>query len=399
MNGSRDDSDAGGAGTGPAAGNGPVVGPGPRDGDGVGALSPVRIVGTGLIGTSVGLALRARGVRVTLADPSPTACALARDLGAGELATDADPEPAVVVAAAPPDVVGSVVAAELAAHPTAVVTDVASVKAAILAELVAGGADVSRYVGSHPMAGRERSGAISGRPDLFEGRPWVVVPHEDSAVNAVETVTALALATGGAPVRMPAEEHDAAVAAVSHVPQVAASLVAARLRDLPTEAVGLSGQGVRDVTRIAASDPALWTQILVGNAGAVSSVLRDVLVALGDVVEALDVLRDDPDADAPGARSTLAAMLADGNAGHARIPGKHGAAPSLFTTVTVLIPDTPGMLGRVFADVGAEGVNIEDVRIEHALGRPVGVAHLLVAPADADPLRAGLLARGWNVTE
>ena len=78
MNGSRDDSDAGGAGTGSAAGNGPVVGPGPRDGDGVGVLSPVRIVGTGLIGTSVGLALRARGVRVTLADPSPTACASMR---------------------------------------------------------------------------------------------------------------------------------------------------------------------------------------------------------------------------------------------------------------------------------------------------------------------------------
>lgn len=369
------------------------------NGDAAAGLGPVRIVGTGLIGTSIGLALRARGVAVTLTDPSPTACALARDLGAGEVATEHDPEPVIVVVAAPPDVVATVVARELAAHPGAVVTDVASVKSAILAELLAGDADVRRYVGSHPMGGRERSGAISGRPDLFEGRPWVVVPHDGSDERAIELVTALAHAAGGAPVRMPATEHDAAVAAVSHVPQVAASLVAARLRDLPTEAVGLSGQGVRDVTRIAASDPTLWTQILVGNAGAVASVLREVHASLGEVVDALDVLQEDPDADAPGARSTLAGMLADGNAGHARIPGKHGAAPSVFTTVTVLIPDEPGTLGRIFADVGEEGVNIEDVRIEHALGRLVGVVDLLVAPADADPLRAGLTARGWTVTE
>lgn len=397
MNGSRDDSDAGGAGTGSAAGNGPVVGPGPRDGDGVGALSPVRIVGTGLIGTSVGLALRARGVRVTLADPSPTACALARDLGAGELATDADPEPAVVVAAAPPDVVGSVVAAELAAHPTAVVTDVASVKAAILAELVAGGADVSRYVGSHPMAGRERSGAISGRPDLFEGRPWVVVPHEDSAVNAVETVTALALATGGAPVRMPAEEHDAAVAAVSHVPQVAASLVAARLRDLPTEAVGLSGQGVRDVTRIAASDPGLWTQILAGNAGSVRAVLTSLRDELDGVIGALGDLEHGLDEDAPGARAVLARAIADGNAGHSRIPGKHGAAPTAYTLVSVVVDDRPGELARLFADIGEAGINLEDLRLDHGLGLPFGVAEVSVVPAAAGPLEDALLARGWQL--
>ncbi|GAB47601.1 prephenate dehydrogenase [Mobilicoccus pelagius] len=362
-------------------------------------LGPVLVVGTGLIGTSLGLALRAEGVTVTLSDPSPTACALARDLGAGALETADDPEPAVVVVAAPPDVVGAVVAARLAAHPHAVVTDVASVKSAVLGDLLAAGVDVTRYVGSHPMAGRERSGAIAGRADLFQGRPWVVVPHEHSDPAAVEAVTVLATAAGGAPVRMPAHEHDEAVAAVSHVPQVAASLVAARLRDLSTDAVGLAGQGVRDVTRIAASDPALWTQILVGNAAAVSTVLGELHTAIGEVLDALDGLREDADAEAPGARATLAAMLADGNAGHARIPGKHGSSPTMYTTVTVLIPDEPGMLARLFADVGDEGVNIEDIRMEHAVGRLVGVVDLLVRPDAADPLCAGLLARGWNLTE
>ncbi len=369
------------------------------NGSGVATPGPVRIVGTGLIGTSLGLALRAQGIPVTLTDASPTACTLARDLGAGVVATPEDPEPELVVVAAPPDVVSTVVAAELAAHPGAVVTDVASVKRAILDELTRSGADIGRYVGSHPMAGRERSGAISGRADLFQGRPWVVVAHDASRPGAAERVTALARAVGAAPVAMPAREHDEAVAAVSHVPQIAASLVAARLRDLSTEAVGLAGQGVRDVTRIAASDPTLWTQIFVGNAAAVARVLTEMHLSLGAVIDALESLADDPDADAPGSRSALAALMADGNAGHARIPGKHGAAPSVLATVTVLIPDEPGTLGRLFADVGDEGVNIEDVRMEHAVGRLVGVVELLVEPAEVEPLRTGLTARGWNVSE
>lgn len=362
-------------------------------------LRHVRVVGTGLIGTSVGLALRAEGVRVSLTDVSPTAATLARDLGAGELNPDDAADPDLIVVASPPDVVVDVVSRELRAYPQAVVTDVASVKLAVLTGVSARGADLSRYVGSHPMAGRERSGAIAGRADLFQGRPWVVVGHDRTRPEAKDAVTELARLVGGAPVSMPAAEHDAAVAAVSHVPQVAASLVAGRLRDLSPDAVGLAGQGVRDVTRIAASDPALWTQILVGNAASVSAVLREVQDGLTRVIDALDALVESPDADAPGARAALATLLADGNAGHARIPGKHGAPPSLYTEVTVLIPDEPGTLGRLFADVGDEGVNIEDMRMDHAVGRPVGVVDLLVKPAVADPLRAGLTRRGWRLQE
>lgn len=363
------------------------------------ALQRVRVVGTGLIGTSVGLALRAAGVEVSLQDPSPTAAALARDLGAGQLAEPDDAHPDIVVVACPPDVVAQVVIAALRDHPDATVTDVASVKWAVLDELRRSDADLTRYVGSHPMAGRERSGAVSGRTDLFTGRPWVLVPHEGSAEGSVALVSDLARAVGAIVATMPAGEHDAAVAAISHVPQVAASLVAARLRDLSTEAIGLAGQGVRDVTRIAASDPTLWTQILVGNAEAVAAILAQVREDLDGVIDALLALGSDPDADAPGARSVLAQLIAGGNAGQARIPGKHGAAPATYATVTVLVPDEPGQLGRLFTDMGEEGINLEDVRIDHAVGRLMGVADLLVRPAEADPLRAGLAARGWTVTE
>jgi len=136
----------------------------------------VRIVGTGLIGASLGMALSRRGFRVSLDDPSPTAAALARDLGAGVLAADSDDVPDVVVVAAPPDVVADVVARELAHWPKAVVTDAASIKGAVLRALQDKGVDLSRYVGSHPMAGREKSGVVAAQGDLFEGRSWVVAP-------------------------------------------------------------------------------------------------------------------------------------------------------------------------------------------------------------------------------
>ncbi len=385
----------------------------------------VRIVGTGLMGASIGLALRRAGVPVTLADISPTARALARDLGAGTLTTAQAPanQPALVVVAIPPDVTARVVAAELRAWPEATVTDVASVKSAILHELtghlepghpsssaaaVAGAEPIhlppmtlehrARYVGSHPMAGRERSGAIAAKADLFEGRPWVITPHPDSAPTSVALVEELARQVGAVVTLMDADEHDEAVAAVSHVPQVAASLVAARLRDLPTRSVGLAGSGLRDVIRIAASDPAMWTAILTGNATAVSQVLRDLMTDLAGVIDALTAL-EEPSHNDIGAREVLARLVSNGNAGYARIPGKHGASPTTYAVVTVVIPDTPGSLGRLLVTVGEEGVNLEDLHLEHNLGKLTGIVEISVVPAAADPLRAALRTRGWTVQD
>jgi prephenate dehydrogenase len=354
----------------------------------------VRIVGTGLIGTSLGIALSRAGYAVRLADPSPTAVALARDLGAGSIASQGDPAPDIVVVAAPPDVAGAVVADELGAWPEAVVTDVASVKVAVLEDVRARGADLTRYAGSHPMAGRERSGAVAARGDLFDGRAWVVVPNVDSSDATVAAVRELANAAGGTVSTMSPSEHDAAVAAVSHVPQLASSLVAGRLRDLTDPAVALSGQGIRDVTRIAESDPQLWTQILAGNAGAVREVLVHLHAELGEVIEALDTLTD---GDGVGAREVLARVVAHGNAGHARIPGKHGAAPTAYGVVVVLVPDRPGELARLLHDVGDAGVNLEDLHLEHGLGQPFGLAEISVLPAVAERLGEELTSRGWRL--
>ncbi|WP_341360864.1 prephenate dehydrogenase [Georgenia sp. M64] len=363
----------------------------------VSTTGPVKIVGTGLLGASIGLALTSAGVDVQLADLSPTAQALARDLGAGRPFAAGEPDPVLVVVATPPDVTAAAVVAQLRQHPGAVVTDVASVKALVAAEVQAeAGADAERYVGSHPMAGRERSGAAAADADLFVGRPWVIVPGERSTPEAVRVVRALAVDLGAAPVTLGAQEHDDAVALVSHVPQLASSLVAARLHGAPESALGLSGQGLRDVTRIAASDAQLWSTILVGNAGPVGRALRALRSDVDDLISALDrAATEGPLTE--GAVGPLARVIAAGNAGAARIPGKHGGAPNRYGEVAVLVPDAPGELGRLFSEVGEAGVNIEDLQLEHSAGQSVGLAVLSVVPAAAEPLEAELDRRGWRV--
>lgn len=350
---------------------------------------PVRVVGAGLLGASIGLSLRARGVDVILADASRANLSLAIDYGAGRAASS-DDTPTLIVVCVPPDSTASVVAAELAAYPDAVVTDVASVKVAPFEELEAAGADLSRYVGSHPLAGRERGGAIAGRADLFIARPWVVCSRPEVSRSRVSLIESLALDLGAIPVEMNTVAHDAAVALVSHAPQLVSSLMAKRLVGSSEAALGLAGQGVRDVTRIAASNPELWVQILGANAPAVVDILRGYRDDLERVIGALD------DLDAPGARRALAEELAGGNAGVARIPGKHGQ-DRRFASIVVLVDDTPGELGRLFTELGEIGVNIEDLRLEHSPGAQIGLAEIAVLPEAQQRTIDDLIARGWRI--
>lgn len=368
----------------------------------VATTGPVKVIGAGLLGSSIGLGLTTRGVTVTLEDTSPTALALARDVGAGTPAAPGDAEPALVVVATPPDVVARTVAAALRTHPHAVVTDVASVKSAVLADLAAMPEDSrplwERYVGSHPMAGRERSGPAGASADLFAARPWVIADGGASEARAVLAVRSLAVDLGAVPVSLSPAEHDRAVALVSHLPQVAASLVAAELAAAPESALGLAGQGLRDVTRIAAGDPVLWAAILAGNARPVATALRGVQNGLARVIEALDAaVAGGP--TAPGVLPALAGAVAAGNAGVARIPGKHGGAQRRYGEVTVLVPDRPGELARLLTEVGEAGVNLEDLSIEHSPRQKVGLATLAVLPSAVQRLEDALDSRGWRVVE
>ncbi|WP_136035353.1 prephenate dehydrogenase [Microbacterium sp. K35] len=359
-----------------------------------GAVAPrlsgtVRIVGAGLLGASVGHALRAKGVDVALTDASPAQLRLAVDYGAGRLAA-ADDAPALIVVAVPPDVTADVVQAELERYPDAVVTDVASVKLEPFRTLRDRGVDLARYIGSHPLAGRERGGAISARADLFIGRPWVVCRDEDTKATDLALVEALALDVGAMPLEMTPEEHDRSVALTSHVPQVVASLLAARLAGAEEGALRLAGQGVRDTTRIAASAPELWVQILGANAGPVVEILDALAADLGDVAEALRAPA------APGARRVIAETIRQGNDGVERLPGKHGQNRR-FETLVVMVDDTAGQLGRLFGELGELGVNVEDLRLEHSPGAQFGLAEISVDPAALHGAITGLQERGWRI--
>ncbi|WP_375003449.1 prephenate dehydrogenase [Aeromicrobium sp. CTD01-1L150] len=344
-------------------------------------LPPTLVVGCGLIGTSVALGLRSHGIDVHLvdADPEHVRVAVARGAGVADPVSD----PALVVVAVPPRATAEAVRAALRDWPDAVVTDVASIKGRILAA-VKGDPGAERYVGGHPMAGSERSGPQAASGQLFEGRPWVLTPTNGSADASVRLVEEVAVMLGGVPITMDADAHDDAVALVSHVPQVVSSLTAARLLNAPTSHLALAGQGLRDVTRIAGSDPSLWQDILGGNATAVRDVLGAVRADLDVVLEALDAGRD------------LSAVLKSGREGAELLPGKHGGARPELVTVFVQVSDAPGELSRLFARVGGSGVNIEDLRIDHELGRPVGLVEIAVLAARAEHLVDVLTQDGWT---
>ena len=354
---------------------------------------PVVILGTGLLGASIGLGLRGRGVPVFLFDTSPTNQAVAVDIGAGRPLEELDGPPQLVVVAAPPDVTAQVVEKALADYPESEVVDIASVKAGIQAELRERGVDLSRYVGTHPMAGREKSGPVAARGALFTSMPWVICPTEETGAAALQVARSLAGDLGAIVSQFTADEHDEAVALVSHLPQIMSSLLASRLQGTPLHALSLAGNGLRDTTRIAASDPTLWVQILGGNAEKVVNILHGVREDLNRLIGTLESPL------APGARLDLAQLISEGNAGQARIPGKHGGPPQAYSWLTILVDDKPGQIARLLTEIGEVGVNVEDLRLDHSSGQNVGMVELSVLPNKHDLLVEALTDRGWRVLQ
>jgi prephenate dehydrogenase len=347
----------------------------------------VVVIGTGLIGTSVALALRERGIEVSLADRDPASVRLATEIGAGTPLRDDDARADIAVLAVPPAAVAATLLDAQKRDLARFYTDVASVKVRPLREAAELGCDLTGFVAGHPLAGRERSGPAAARGDLFLGRPWALCPTPETSPAATEAVRELATTCGAQTVVVDAPDHDHAVALVSHAPHVAASAIAARLGDASDVALGLAGQGVRDMTRIAAGDPGLWLGILGFNAGPVADVIDEIATDLAATAAAL---RD-------GTHPAVTGLLERGVAGRRRLPGKHGDRAGAYTVVSVVIPDRPGELALLFQAAGVAGVNIEDVTIEHSPGRPVGVVELSVVPEAAQRLAEELRARGWSV--
>jgi prephenate dehydrogenase len=343
----------------------------------------VGIVGAGLIGASAGMALSAAGVQVFVRDRDPEQVRLAVALGAGAAWSDEQVDHAIV--AVPPSAVVAEVLALQRSGLARTQSDVCSVKADPVSAAAAAGCDMTTFCGAHPIAGRERGGAVAARADLFSGRPWVITPVEVTGTPAIAAVERIAELCGALPVRISPQRHDVAMAALSHLPQLVASMLAADAGLLSDEELALAGQGFRDVTRLADSDPALWAQIIDGNRAEVSAAARRLV----------DRLLPEITGDTHEIAADVARLVAEGNAGRARLPDKAGSRPHAWVWVGVVVADRPGELARLFTAVADWDVNVEDIHVEHSRNAPFGRLELAVAAQRAGDLLGRLEQAGW----
>ena len=344
-------------------------------------LGKVRIVGSGLIGTSIGLGLVQRGIAVEMVDSDPSAQALARDLTGGVVVVD----PELVIFALPTPGLSQVIQSEIAINPQSTFMDVGSVKNEVVLQVKTFSGLSTRFLPTHPMAGREIGGAGSARADLFQGRSWILTPEADCSPESKNLVLELITLLGATPIELSALDHDAAVAKISHLPQIAASLVAKQLAGTPAEWMELAGQGLRDTTRIAGSDEKLWKEIIYSNRAEISELLISLQNDLTQMIKSLD----DP--------AKIAELIAAGRDGKAMIPGKHGGKAREYSYLPIVIDDKPGQLGAIFNECAAMQVNVEDLNIEHSPGQLSALITLSLSADDAEKLSAHLTSIGWNV--
>jgi prephenate dehydrogenase len=349
------------------------------------------VIGTGLIGTSVGLAARSAGLEVVLVDSDPQRLGVAVALGAGEPQAAATGAADLAVVAVPPASVAAVVEDVIRRDLAHYVTHVGGVQTRPQVEVESRLGRCDRFVGGHPIAGREVSGPQHADAGLFRDRPWVVCPTPASSGAAVDAVLELIGVCGAAPVLLDAATHDRVLATLSHVPQLVASALAASLRALPPAEAALAGSGVRDTTRLADSDPRMWAEIAAANSAEIAAGLRAVAMPLAELAATLE-------AGGAAAATAVEELVAAGRAGRALLPGKHGRARAALATVAVVIPDRPGALADLLATVAVHEVNLEDLRVEHAPGQPMGVVELAVDPGGRDALISALREAGWSAT-
>ena len=356
--------------------------------DSLGSSAPfkrVRIVGSGLIGTSIGLALVSRGVEVDMRDIDPRAELLARDL----VKSQELKEPELTIFALPSNHLSEVLNGEFSINPRSKFIDIGSIKTKPLLDVSKSDIPSENFLATHPMAGREVGGAESARADLFQSRTWVYIANDLDGKPVDPELLRYGLwlisALGAVPVAMQAAEHDRAVALISHLPQIVSSLLAGQLLSGERSALELSGAGLRDTTRIAASNATLWDEILSSNAAEIVPLLISLQNDLAALVEALK------------SNTSVSSFIEKGNQGRALIPGKHGGAAREYTYLPVVIEDKPGQLAALVSECAKANVNIEDLTIEHSPGQFTGLITLALSKSDADVLSAHLIGSGWNV--
>ncbi len=334
------------------------------------------VVGTGLIGTSIGIGLSVRGWEVCGWDPNPSHLDQAAAMGAianrAAGLTEAVAGADLVVLASPPQVTVTILST---LRTDALVTDVAGIKQPVVRAAL----ELPRFVGGHPMAGREVSGPIGASGDLFRGATWVLT-RDQSDPRDRDEVASIVRSLGAQPVEMTAAEHDRNVALVSHLPMVLAAALINRLSSAGRAADAMVAGGFRDLTRIALSSSDWWADLLVENRGSLASVLREISADLTGWAEQVEEMEQEWVSDLLGSARDRRAAL---------------AAPE--KSLGVLLEDRPGEIARVGQALAASGVDLRDLQLRHATHGGGGVLTLSVRPEEADRLRRALMTEGFGL--
>jgi prephenate dehydrogenase len=351
------------------------------------------IVGTGLIGASVGLAAKRAGVRQVRGwDADPDFLALAAERGAVD-------EPAESLVAAVEEAELAVVATPVAALPAGIaatldaaaagctVTDVGSTKAALCAEVD----DRARYIGGHPLCGSEARGPAHGSGQLFEGATWFLTPVAETAPERYRLVHGFVVSLGAVPVAIDPTAHDRLMALTSHLPHALANLIlnhAGSVRVDGHEPLAAAGGALRDMTRVAGANPRIWVDIFLDNAGEVRAALAEHRRRVAELDRALDA-RD---------AGWLARWIGEAAGNRRRLLEEAFTDVGELQRVRIHVPDRPGVLSGITQALGAESINIEDFELEHLSPERGGTLSVLVA-GEAQARRAAELleAQGYAV--
>jgi prephenate dehydrogenase len=359
-------------------------------------MERLAVVGTGLIGASIGLAAARNGTHVAGWDPDPAGLAAAVERGAvtdpaADLAAAvADAE--LVVVAAPigqlPATVAAVLAeADGAGERGATVTDVGSTKSSV----VAAAAGSPRFVGGHPLAGSEARGAEHASADLFQGATWFLTPTAQTEAHRHRLVHGFVGELGATPVAIDADAHDRLVALTSHVPHVLANVIANQLGGARIEGhdpLLNAGGALRDMTRIAGANPRIWVDILLDNADAVAAALAEHRRRVEQAESAL----------AAGDAGFLARWIGEAAGNRRQMLDRAYADPGALHRLRVHVSDRPGVLAGITQALGAARINIEDFEMHHVSPELGGTLNVLVSGEDEARRAVDLLeTQGYSV--
>jgi len=343
------------------------------------------VIGLGLIGSSVALALAESGWGVTGTDLDRAIVDAA--LSSGVISsTKQSRDVTLVVVATPASVVAETANAVLrdSSNASLIVTDVAGVKGSIVSNV-----HDPRFLAGHPMAGSELRGLAGARADLFQGCTWVLTPTVDTQPATYGTLHGVLRELGANVVAVDSDDHDRLVAVASHVPHLLAGALmneASRAAEEDTVLLQLAAGGFRDMTRVAAGDPAIWPDVLFENRAAISQSLQSLEARLAALRTALNT--DDHEAVASDLRSAASARR--------QLPGRALNSENL-AYLRVAVSDQPGVLAAVTMAASEMLVNIYDIEIAHGIEGSGGTLLLAIDARQAELFSATLLEMGFQV--